>query len=174
MIASNVQPFVQATAHVFNTMLQITIAAEQPTPIERDASVYDVTGVIGMSGDVVGVVMLCFPAESAQRIVEKFAGVAMEVGTDDFGDAVGELVNMVAGNAKSRFDGKNASISCPSVVFGSNHKVAMPSDAVGIAIPFTTPCGPFTLKFSLKAAGNSSKTNRTANGTVSAGTGIKS
>ena len=60
-----------------------------------------------MSGDVVGSVMLSFPIDSALKIVEKFTGMKIDVNSEDFGDAIGELVNMISGAAKAKFEGKN-------------------------------------------------------------------
>ena len=67
-------------------------------------------------------------------------------------DAVGELVNMISGAAKAKFEGKNVSISCPSVVIGKGHKVAQPSDAVCITIPFDCPAGQFSVEIAIKSA----------------------
>ncbi|MCB9845201.1 MAG: chemotaxis protein CheX [Phycisphaeraceae bacterium] len=165
MITRTIQPFIEAAAHVFQTMLNLELRHQPPRSIEQDTSHHDVSGVIGMSGDVVGVVILSFPADSAARIVEAFAGQAIPLQSDDFADAVGELVNIIAGNAKSRFGDTTVSIGFPSVVLGPSHKIAMPSDAPGVAIPFETLRGRFTLKLGLReAAGLEAKSHAAATG----------
>jgi chemotaxis protein CheX len=63
-----------------------------------------------------------------------------------------ELVNMISGAAKAKFEGKNVSISCPSVVVGKGHKVQQPSDALCITIPFDCPGGSFSVEVAMKLA----------------------
>ena len=149
-----VQPFVDATLNVFRTMIQLELEVGQP---EKAATIptepfSDVSGIIGLSGDVVGTVILGFPTATAEAVVSKFTGTTMGTKDEDFADAVGELVNMVAGNAKARFDGKCVSIGLPSVEIG-HHVVVLPADAVCISIPFESSCGPFSVEVGLKTTG---------------------
>jgi hypothetical protein len=59
---------------------------------------------------------------------------------------------MISGAAKAKFEGKNVSISCPSVVIGRGHKVQQPSDALCITIPFECPAGAFSVEVAMKNA----------------------
>ena len=79
-------------------------------------------------------------------------GTEMSSDHEDFADAVGELVNMVSGGAKAQFEGKEVSISCPSVVIGAKHAVYSPKDMVKIVIPFTTDCGEFAVEVAFKVS----------------------
>lgn len=151
MDASYITPFINATTNVFETMLALPVTVGKPhirETIPNEA--YDVSGIIGMSGDVIGTVMLSFPLDSALKIVEKFTGMKIDVNSEDFGDAIGELVNMISGAAKAKFEGKNVSISCPSVVIGEGHKIQQPSDSICISIPCESECGHFAVEVSFK------------------------
>lgn len=151
MDANYILPYIESTKNVFQTMMQLTVRVGKPTPqsaIPSHSS--DVSGIIGMSGDVVGVTILSFPMETAKAIVTKFVGMEMPEDSEDFGDAIGELVNMVTGGAKAKFEGKDVSISCPSVVVGANHKVQQMSDATAISIPCSCDCGSFAVEVSIK------------------------
>jgi chemotaxis protein CheX len=112
----------------------------------------EVSGIIGMSGDMQGMVVLSFPTSTARNVIRAFTGMDMDPASPDFADAVGELVNMISGAAKAKFEGRNVSISCPSVVIGKGHKVQQPSDAVCITIPFECAGGPFSVEVAIKHA----------------------
>ena len=84
--------------------------------------------------------VLSFPLDVACRIATAFAGIEIDEKHEDFADAIGELTNMVAGNAKVQFDGLNISISLPSVILGG-HTIAHPKQSPRIVIPCETDLG---------------------------------
>ena len=69
---------------------------------------------------------------------------------DDVIDVVGEMVNIIAGNAKSGLEQFKIAISLPSIVEGHKHKFASMSNVPIIDIPFKTEYGNFNLLVSLK------------------------
>jgi chemotaxis protein CheX len=149
MDVTYINPFIESTQRVFQTMLHVPVEIGKPQ-ISKTLPQHDVSGIIGMSGDVVGVVVLSFPRSVAKVIVGKFAGMELPVDGEDFADAVGELINMISGAAKSQFEGKSVSISCPSVILGSGHQVAKPSDTVGVSIPCSVYCGQFSIDVAIR------------------------
>jgi chemotaxis protein CheX len=153
MDASQITSFVVSTHQVFSTMLSLSVTAGKPyTCCTVPKFENEVSGIIGMSGDMQGMVVLSFPTATARNVIRAFTGMDMDPNSPDFADAVGELVNMISGAAKAKFEGKNVSISCPSVVIGKGHKVQQPSDAVCITIPFDCPGGPFSVEVAIKNA----------------------
>lgn len=143
-------PFVKSVQNVFETMLQLPVTVGKPTLKQQGDPSYDVSGIIGMSGDVEGSIVLSFPTSTAERVVSLFTGTELAHTHDDFADAVGELVNMVSGGAKAQFTDKTVSISCPSVVIGANHQVHGRKDVVAICIPCSSDCGEFNVEVSIK------------------------
>lgn len=169
MDASYILPYIESTKNVFQTMLHMQVRAGKPkveSAIPSESC--DVSGIIGMSGDVVGVTILRFPLQTAKAIVTRFVGMEMPEDSEDFGDAIGELVNMVTGGAKAKFEGKAVSISCPSVIIGAHHKVQQMSDATPISIPCDCECGKFTVDVSIKESEerDSSQSSGAASGLV--------
>ncbi len=153
MDAQQITSFVASTHQVFTTMLSLSVTASKPyTCCAVPRFENEVSGIIGMSGDVQGMVVLSFPTTTARNVIRSFTGMDMDPTSPDFADAVGELVNMISGAAKAKFEGKNVSISCPSVVIGKGHKVQQPSDATCITIPFECPAGAFSLEVAIKNA----------------------
>lgn len=147
MDTTYVTAFISATQKVFNTMLQLSVTFGKPVVTQGVPSKFDVSGVIGMSGDITGAVVLSFPTETALGVVKAFTGESVSTDNEDFSDAIGELANMVSGNAKSKFDGKSVSISCPCVIIGSDHKIQQPSESNCISIPCNCACGEFAVEF---------------------------
>ncbi|MFO0836324.1 MAG: chemotaxis protein CheX [Phycisphaerales bacterium] len=146
-----IKPFITSIQNVFSTMLQLPVSIGEPT-IKTGQQPFDVSGIIGMSGDVTGSVVLSFPRDCAERVVALFCGQQVAFETSDFNDAIGELVNMVSGNAKALFPaGRKVSISCPSVVVGANHSVARQSDVPCIQVPCGTDCGEFVIEIAIKS-----------------------
>ncbi len=154
MDVSYINPFIQSTQRVFTTMLDLTVEIRKPH-LSEALPRYDISGIIGMSGDVVGSVVLSFPTSVARPIVGKFVGVDLDCESEDFSDAIGELVNMISGAAKAQFEGKSVSISCPSVIIGQGHQVARPSDTVCVSIPCDVYCGSFSIDVAIRPESNS-------------------
>jgi chemotaxis protein CheX len=149
MDAAYIKPFIDSTKAVFSTMLALEVSFGKPHMVE-ELPHFDVSGIIGMSGDVVGSVVLSLPTGVAQKLVHKFTGADVSVSSDDFADAIGEIVNMISGGAKAKFEGKSVSISCPSVVIGAGHTVARPSNTPCVSIPCKTPFGDFSIDVAIR------------------------
>lgn len=145
-----IKPFIASIQNVFSTMMQLQVTVKEPFVKKDDNPNHDVSGIIGMSGDVQGSVVLAFPQKTAENVVALFAGSPMQLGTPDFADAVGELVNMVSGGAKAMFKDKKVAISCPSVIIGGNHHVARQSDIPCVVIPCGTDCGDLYIEVMIK------------------------
>jgi chemotaxis protein CheX len=168
MDASYITPYIDSTKSVFQTMLSLEITIGKPLIRETiPTAAFDVSGIIGMSGDVIGTVMLSFPMGSALEIVKRFTGTEFHAESEDFGDAIGELVNMVSGAAKAQFEGKQVSISCPSVVVGLGHKIQQPSDSICISIPCDSESGSFAVEICFKKSSIENKMKQASTGAVS-------
>ena len=146
MDSSYIMPFVTSIQNVFEMMIQLPVQVGKPALKEAGAPSNDISGIIGMSGDVEGSVVLSFPKATAERVVSLFTGTEMTYTHEDFADAIGELVNMISGGAKAKFTGKQVSISCPSVVIGSEHIVVGRKDVVCVILPCQCDCGDFAVE----------------------------
>lgn len=89
MPSAFVQPFVDATLNVFSTMSQLELEIGRPEKAETIPTrrFRDVSGISGMSGDVMGMVILCFPTRTAEAIVTKFTGMTVAAEHEDFAAA---------------------------------------------------------------------------------------
>ncbi len=110
----------EAAAQILSVTCGVTI---EPLAGEEDFPSGDIIiGIVSLVGDVEWSVFFGLPSETAVAAGLKFAGFEIPFESDDMGDAIGELTNMLAGQVKLRLDQKgiNADISLPSVIRGRN------------------------------------------------------
>lgn len=146
MRASHVNPFIRATQLVFDTMLQTKVEIARPRVKTEDRATYDVTGIIALSGEAAGAVAVSFPMETARQAVEAFTGMPVNEPDDCFTDAIGELANMIAGNAKKDLDDLRITISVPTVVVGANHRLGRHQLGPWIVLDCNSRLGSFTIE----------------------------
>jgi len=162
MDASYITAFINSIENVFSTMLQMPVTVEPPSLKDTSQPAHDVSAIIGLSGDVEGSVVLCFPTSTAESCISLFIGEEVTSEHADFADAVGELCNMIAGGAKGQFEGKSVSISVPSVVIGQGHSVRQKKDLPVIEIPCSCDSGPFSVDVTLVEQADEATTTEAA------------
>ncbi len=150
MDVNYINPFVMAVQNVFRTMLSVDVKIGKPYVKTQETASADVSAIIGFSGDAAGCVVISFPRLVATKTASTFGGAELGEDHPDFADALGELANMVAGNAKKDFEGVDISISLPSVVIGTHHKISRSSMAPRLVIPCETMLGPFYVEVGMR------------------------
>ncbi|MHB1034928.1 MAG: chemotaxis protein CheX [Pirellulales bacterium] len=149
MRAEYINPFITSLANVFRTMLDCDVQRGKPRLKDNTIPMHEVSGVIGLSGNAVGLVVLSLSESVALGAASVLLmSEATEINADVV-DAVGELANMVTGQAKAELEEYALSVSLPSVITGRDHQVRFPSNVTPICVPFETPWGPLTLEVGL-------------------------
>ena len=152
MKAAYINPFLAASMNLFHEYLGITVRSLNPF-VRKDAYVLDeVSGIIGLAGETAGAVVLSFSRQTAMNIVSVFSKKTYTALTNEVLDGVGELVNIIAGNAKQDLSDFRISISLPGVVVGKDARIHWPDGVPVIAIPFDSELGSFSVNVSLKDA----------------------
>ncbi|WP_457571582.1 chemotaxis protein CheX [Desulfovulcanus sp.] len=146
-----IKQFVDAVVNVLGTMAMVEVKPEKPFIKKDNTAKGDVSGVIGFSspnGKSKGTMSLTFTEQSVLGIVGKMLGEEFSEVSQDIIDAVGELTNMICGQARKGlaeigmpFDG-----AIPSVITGKNHSISHVSNSAVLAIPFTTQFGEITVE----------------------------
>ncbi|MBC8351607.1 MAG: chemotaxis protein CheX [Planctomycetes bacterium] len=150
MKAEYINPFVTSTVNVFSTMLDCALERDPLCTKASFAPLHEVSGIIGLSGKAAGTVVLSLCREVAlQATAALLLGERPTEIDADVIDAVGELANMIAGNAKIHLEELSMSVSLPSVICGKNHSLTFPSQATPIIIPFRSPWGPLSIEVGL-------------------------
>jgi chemotaxis protein CheX len=95
-----------------------------------------VTSMIGLAGELCGVITVRCHQKTAALMASKMLGLPLEKVGPDFADAVGEVCNMVAGNFKNKITGLSdgCMLSPPSVITGSNYSLHSLADSPGLQV----------------------------------------
>jgi chemotaxis protein CheX len=150
MHAAHINPFIEAVVNTFETMLNCSARRGSLSLATVGRRTYPISGVIGLSGRAAGTVVINLSQEVALKAASAMLMTEMTEVNDEVLDAVGEIANMVAGQAKAELQEYELSISLPSVVTGEGHEVRFPSDARPISVPFETDFGPMLLDVGLE------------------------
>jgi len=159
MNAKYIDPFLKASMNLFQNYLGMEISAGKPYVCKTDPiKLYEVSAIIGLAGETIGAIVLSFSRECAIKIVTKFSDEKHSTLSNEVLDGVGELVNIIAGNAKKDLLDFKIIISIPGVVVGNDSKIKWPNGIPVICIPFKSEAGDFTVNVSLKDIDNASLT----------------
>ncbi len=151
MRADYINPFVTAVANTFQTMVGCETRRQALARKTGSSSRHEISGIIGLSGNVVGTVVLNLSRELALHAAATMLMTNATRIDESVLDAVGELTNMIAGAAKGRLDDYQLSISLPTVIIGRDHQIRFPSNVQPHFVPFETDWGPLTLEVGLTA-----------------------
>lgn len=137
-----------ATLEVFTSMIFIDI---DPGPATAESvAVFDpnITSLIGLAGDMKGLLAIHCPEAVALAITSAMLGMDVTELAEDAKDAIGEIANMVAGGLKVAVagEGKNIELAIPTTVIGKSIRTSGLSGATRIVIPFTCPMGRFCIE----------------------------
>lgn len=147
-----IEPFIEATIKIFQEFYNETPEVKNPFLFDKEENLnWDLSAVIGIAGETKGVIAISFPKELAVELTKILVGYDVEDIDDDVIDSTGEVVNIIAGNAKQGLEQYRLVISLPSIVKGVNHKIAWPSNSIPIiTIPFSISLGTFHVSVGLE------------------------
>jgi chemotaxis protein CheX len=150
MDVAYVNPFVVSTIETFKKMLNSDVKPGKVQLKNESTYTYDISGVIGLSGEAQGSICLSFPKLIALKVVSALVGSDIKIVGPEVSDAIGEIANIIAGNAKQHLTQFNLSISLPKVIMGKDHKIASQRGIPTIVVPFDGSLGNFAMEVSLK------------------------
>jgi chemotaxis protein CheX len=121
-----------ATREVFELMLSSDLTSVS----SLDESGMDVTSMVGLAGQLCGVITVRCHEKTAVLMASKMLGLPVEKVGPDFSDAIGEVCNMVAGNFKNKIAGLSdgCMLSPPSVITGSDYSLHSLAESPGLQV----------------------------------------
>lgn len=142
-----INPFLEGTLDVLTTMAFISPRAGKPYLKKDHVSRGDVSGIIGIAGDVKGSLALSFSEGCIFKIVSNMLGEEHTAIDDGIRDAVGELTNMISGAARKKIEGLGFKLfaAIPTIVSGKDHTIMHVLPGPCLVIPFETDHGPFVV-----------------------------
>ncbi len=143
-----INPFINATAHVLETIAFTTVKAGKPYIKDNQGARGDVSGIVGLTGDANGTLSVSFSEESILSIVSNILKEEKTELNDEIKDAVGEITNMIAGQARLGLDdlGRSLISAIPTVIMGKNHTITHITTYPVTAVPFESDSGEFAIE----------------------------
>jgi len=151
-----IEPFIKVCKNVFTEFVNLNLEAKLPYFMEKDAvTEWDISAIIGLTGEARGAVVISMKDELAIKLTAILTGKSQNVLYADVVDAVGEIINIIAGNVKQELEEAfRLVISLPTIVKGKEHSINWPEgQARVICIPFSlSETDNFTLSVALESS----------------------
>lgn len=153
MKADFVNPFLNATMNVLSMMASVKPVPGKPFLKKDNKAHGDISGVIGLTGSSKGVVVITFSKEAALKIVSSMLGETYTELNSDISDAVGEITNMISGDARRELaeKGYNFEAGLPSIIKGPGHEIENITKGPTVAIPFDLEGAKFVVETSFES-----------------------
>lgn len=143
-----INPFLEAAIHVLKTMSGVDASPGRPFLKKDSQAMGDVSAIIGISGDARGSMALTFTLSCIKEVVSRLLKITVHEIDDDVKDAVGELTNMICGDARRRLgeEGFSLQAGIPTIVTGKDHSIRHINEGPHLGVPFETPYGGFVVE----------------------------
>ena len=151
-----VNSFLAPAKMVWDKELGSSLDLAKAEVVSHQFTTEEVTAVIGISGSLQGSVLYGFPEGTAEAIVSVMLDGEAGSATDEIGlSALGEIANMITGNAATRLaqQGFPCDISPPVIIEPAGSRFTTLSGPQILAT-FTSDVGPLTVRISLYETGN--------------------
>jgi len=121
-----------AVREVFELMLSCELMVPEH-PID---GMLDVTAMVGLAGQLGGVMSIRCSHQSAGLMASKMLGIEPEKIGPELCDAFGEICNMVAGNFKNKISGLSDGclLSVPTVITGNDYSLHPVADSAALEV----------------------------------------
>lgn len=126
--AEYVNPFLEAASAVFKSVMNVDLRRGKMIIKENPEPSHDVAIIIGITGSITGEVVYSMGYGMVYKIAEiLMPGLSEEQIKSEYKDIVGELANMITGNAMNLFaySGKQIDITTPTVVNGKDFTITL-------------------------------------------------
>lgn len=153
MDASIINPCVDSVITTMSMMCRMNIKVSSlNVKVPGEDSYGDISGMIGFVGALHGIIAVTFPKCIALQAVGSMIGEVYPEIDDDILDGTGELINIIAGNAKTIFKerGWDVAISLPSIMVGEGHSISIPQSIMSVVAEFKAGSQPFWLEIALR------------------------
>ena len=136
-----IQPFIKVTEEVFRDFCKTETKAGRAFFVTKNEfeNNWDISGIIGLSGEVKGAVAISLKEVTAFGITKILTGAEYKNVDSDVADVIGEIINIIIGNVKNVFEQKHrVKISMPAIIRGKAHSIVWPTERARIiCIPFS-------------------------------------
>jgi len=147
-----VQPYLQAAKEVIGRETGSEVAVGKVSLKKPPASTDEVSILIGVTGQIQGVVMIMMGRQTALNVVGRITGEPYKELDDLAESAVAEMANVISGRGGIALAalGRETTISPPAILIGQSGGNVSTLDIPIFAIPLETTCGVIDLQVALR------------------------
>ncbi|MEW8973817.1 MAG: chemotaxis protein CheX [Tissierellaceae bacterium] len=141
-----IDSFYGATQDVFKLMLDLEVDKGDLEVIDGLTSSKDANIMLGVTGDLKGSVLFSFTKDMTLEMVKIMAGMEMEEIDIFVSSALGEIANIIGGNAITNLSsyGYKCDITPPQIIIGQHKAASMANEKV-LILPMETSIGEFSI-----------------------------
>ncbi|HNW27205.1 MAG TPA: chemotaxis protein CheX [Spirochaetota bacterium] len=150
--AEFVNPFLEAASAVFKSILNVDLRRGKLVIKESPIPSLDVAILIGITGGVTGEVVYSMGYNMAFKIAQTLVpGLSDDQVKHEYKDVMGEMANMITGNAMNLFatTGKRINMTTPTVVEGKDFTITLIKQTT-LGINLYSPMGQLEMNVALK------------------------
>ncbi len=141
-----INPFIIGAGMVFNSLVKVDLKKGKVIMIDKIVPAHEVIINIEIEGAINGFVVYSLGFYTIKKMAEVIVpGLSDEQIQYEYKDIVGEIGNMITGNAFSILEGKNIDLSTPVVMDRKDFMVAGFSKFTGLAIKLYSVMGPLEI-----------------------------
>lgn len=150
-----INPILNGVQSVLSTMANIEVEPGKPYLNREGTAFGDITGCIEIEGYASGVISVSLSQSIVLSIVNNMLYEDYTEINEEIADAVGELTNMISGQARNALSesGMSFSAGTPRIIQGKGEKIGHIPDAPILSVPFSSPEGEMVVEISLAEAG---------------------
>ena len=117
-------------------VFELMLGSSLTVPAIVENTKLDVTSMVGLAGQLSGVLTVRCGQKAAALMTSKMLGVTLETLSPEVADALGEVCNMVAGNFKNKIAGlaDGCMLSPPTVITGGNYTLQSMSGSPALEV----------------------------------------
>lgn len=148
-----INPFIEATVHTFKTMCRVTPTRDGNLELKNSGfmSAYELLGIIGLSGNVKGAIIMTMDLDVGYKAVGAFLMEEIKELNADLMDGYGEILNIIAGAAAAKLHGLKVNLAIPTVLTGKEQQIRAKQGSPWIVIPMKFPeWGKFNIEVSME------------------------
>ena len=140
-----------AAREVFHNMFSVDIDKDELSVAEKIEPENIINVSIGVTGDLKGTIIFSFSEKMALNLVEEMAGMEFNEFDKFVASAIGELANIISGNAMMNFSeaGYNCDIVPPQITVGRNKTFSTATKKV-LVIPMLAAEKSFVIYISIR------------------------
>lgn len=149
-----INPFLEASSHVIQSMFGLTVASAEPYVVTKTfgGHRWEISGILGLTGEYDGIIAFRLHKVLAIKMLERSGLVFKDEGQREELESgmIAEVTNVISGNAISKIGEYALDIAPPVVIYGENHTISWPRGYPIVGIPFSSNAGPFEIDVCFK------------------------